>query len=156
MKFFLTINNNREIHVCLSAKGESLSPGFQNTFKIKFEEVSIISLTGKIIFDDEVLFLTFVNKKGKVFNLCEFILKDVDIVILTKYFKFEFMNLTRDDYLKGRGVIVYPPSLKGQNLYQPNYKNIFTFFNLIFRIFRLKNIGTGVLRETIQKELKNL
>jgi hypothetical protein len=124
--------------------------GVQQNFCIDIDKIIIASITTKMIFDDDHLFITFIDINGNDYHIDFYYCSSEFISFLDKRFDYSSSGV-QNKYDKS--IIFYPKDLKNEELYMKWNANIYTILDSFLRALRIKNVAGGILRKEIQNFL---
>jgi|GEM_PF-3967906 len=129
----------------------------QKSFKINIGEIKIAGLKCEIPFDDEELYICFIDKNGISNNVNSYFLNEESIRVLKDNFGFseDYFRLEFKYFEEGRSLIFFPKKLKGQELYKKWNTNLRTFANRVSRFFHIRYAAEGILSDVATNYLQS-
>ncbi|MDF1697534.1 MAG: hypothetical protein P1U56_16945 [Saprospiraceae bacterium] len=127
----------------------------QRSINLRLNEVKVVGIKGKLDFDDEELYICFIDKYGKSNNVNSYFLNDSSVQILTDHFNFttDYFDMPHKFYTTGDSFVFFPNEIKGKPLYKKWYSNLDSFLNRFYQLISVKYSSEGILTKEVKEYL---
>lgn len=153
-KGIIKIENNRLIYL---NDRDSFKYAYYKTksFNINIDSIKVIGIYHRLILDDEMDFLVFIDENRNKEYIC--ITADLDsssLSLLIEKFKLKegFITAEFEEYEKGRNYVLYPDNLKGKSLYRKR-SFIKKGIHFVLKFLKIKRIADGSLSQEVKSYL---
>ena len=122
----IQLNINR-ISFTAFPKSEIGAARYCKSFELHLEDIQLISISPRLVIDDEALFILIIDKTGEINPLPQYVIDTDGLDALEKHFhlssiKAEWEKFSYEEHQGGIDKIIYPKAYYWKDLFENNWK----------------------------------